>query len=749
MEAIIRVGLDRNQAKGIAMAIDLHYIPAFSIEDVLLDKDTGAPMSGGKVYFYRDSQRGTLKPVYQITGSSPNYTFTQLPNPMILSSIGTFEDSLGNPTVPYFFPYDGAFETDLYFVRVRNADDVPQFDRQAVPYVLPLSGGGGSGGGIENQISNPQFAEVLFDTSLSEYPITIGTVTDQVIAIAPDWDLVVSCATTGSVTVKQVRPLGSENDLTNPGTLLNIKSSGLSKLWLRQRLYGSPNLWGSGNIAVSFVGKTYSGTGVGVTLNYSQSNGAAQSIVLKSATLPSSGSLTAFPGSATIIPSTSSENYPDAYVDIYFDLPLGIEIDITSVILISTGAAVIDDLVYDQASNERQIDHLFHHYKPQLAYKPIPSYLVGWDFPLNPCQEFGYLQGVVATGSGGANSAYYLADQTILFQAVNANFSMTQGGDGFNITAVAPSTFALIQYLEGQQVNEILSQRLSVALKGKVTTPSVIGTVNIYWTAAGSLANLPASVVTGVTNGTDAPTTAVGGAWNAVPRSDLGAARFTLTTTNEEFQLNGWDARAVAGIENATFIAVVISFNTIAAAQTVSLNYCSLNGGDIATRPAPQSFDQVLSQCQYYFEKSKNATEAVLSGSNNNAQVVQLSGQMTVYVTGSNSMTTTLHNSSFGVRYQKKRTIAPSVILYSGATPNVVAASGFENGGAIGLTPASPLPISLWTSTNLGDRAVEYIVTSPNSALYTNTQNPVATPSYIEGYLSFNYIVNARLGEVA
>ena len=44
------------------MAIDSHYIPAFSIEDVLLDKDTGAPLTGGLVYFEQDNQRGVLKP---------------------------------------------------------------------------------------------------------------------------------------------------------------------------------------------------------------------------------------------------------------------------------------------------------------------------------------------------------------------------------------------------------------------------------------------------------------------------------------------------------------------------------------------------------------------------------------------------------------------------------------------------------------------------------------------------------------
>jgi len=60
----------------------------------------------------------------------------------------------------------------------------------------------------------------------------------------------------------------------------------------------------------------------------------------------------------------------------------------------------------------RQIDHLFHYYKPLLAYKPIPSALIGWDFPTNPAQ-FGVTG---STGAIGANKSAYAWDQTILFQ---------------------------------------------------------------------------------------------------------------------------------------------------------------------------------------------------------------------------------------------------------------------------------------------------------------------------------------------
>ncbi len=117
------------------MALDTRYIAAFNIEDVLLDKDTGAPLSGGIVTFEQANQPGIMKSVFQITYTSGEYFYTALSNPMILSSIGTFVDSLGNPVIPYFFPYDEAGDVEYYRVIVESSEEVEQFVRDPVPFV--------------------------------------------------------------------------------------------------------------------------------------------------------------------------------------------------------------------------------------------------------------------------------------------------------------------------------------------------------------------------------------------------------------------------------------------------------------------------------------------------------------------------------------------------------------------------------------------------------------------------------------
>lgn len=363
------------------MATTPVYIPAFSIEDVLLDKDTGAPLSGGKVYFFRDSQRSTPKPVYQITGAYPVYTYVPLPNPVILSSIGTFEDAMGNPVIPYFYPYDANLDPDYYFVRVTSSDDVPQFTRENVPF-NPLENNSEVLNVITNELSNPQFSVVNFDTSSGDYIYSIGTVTDQVINIAPDWDLVVSCASSGTVTLNQTTPSGAENIVTNPGTILVINSSGLSKLWLRQRIVGSPNLWGLGFISATFVAKNFGGSPVDIKLYYSQSNGdlATTPVPIVEKTLASSVDYAACPGNAPIRMSDSINTFPTAYIDIYFDVPRNVQIGITSVMATGTGETNFPEIIYDQEPNPRQIDHLYHYAYPIIPIGTIIDY-AGFTIP--------------------------------------------------------------------------------------------------------------------------------------------------------------------------------------------------------------------------------------------------------------------------------------------------------------------------------------------------------------------------------
>jgi len=117
------------------MGLDTRYIPSKYFQEYLVDKDTGEPLAAGVVTFYRDNARIELKPMYQITGTPPNYTYAALPNPLTLNAIGTFEDGIGNDVIPYFYPYDVNGNIDLYYITVESSGAVSQFSREGEPNV--------------------------------------------------------------------------------------------------------------------------------------------------------------------------------------------------------------------------------------------------------------------------------------------------------------------------------------------------------------------------------------------------------------------------------------------------------------------------------------------------------------------------------------------------------------------------------------------------------------------------------------
>lgn len=719
------------------MAIDSHYIPAFSIEDVLLDKDTGAPLSGGLVYFYKDNQRTVTKAVYQITGTSPNYSYIQLPdNPLTLSSIGTFVDSLGNPIIPYFYPYDANGDPEYYYVVVTSSTGVPQFAREAVPYIN-IQDSSEVLSVITNELSNPQFAEVLFDSDAGSHVYSFSAAVSQVVNIAPDWDLVVTCPTTGTVTLTQLRPSASSNIETNPGTMLTIESAGITKLLLRQRIYGSPNLWGSGYLSATFLAKTYQGTESTLSLYYSQSGGTVVDKLLVSATLLASGNYKSYPRSVLIPISDSSGTFPNAYVDIFFDIPLSIKIDITSVMLAYTGLTSINDIVYDQESLGRQVDHLFHYYKPGLDYKPISSYLKAWNFPLNPAQ-FGD-NGTLAIG---AYKGAYVWDQTIIMQSIINSISYSRNTNGSLIaTASVDTQIALIQYLEPPEVCNIISRANSVAATLAASAPNLVGNISLWYTTNAAL-----PVVAAGTNNTFITTldanghpSAVVAGWVEIPRNTgSGAANFNFPVDITDLDaatlgFSGWDGLSGTVALTAKFFAIVVGTGVIPAAVGVEFNQVALVPGDVPTIPAPQTANQVLRDCMYYYESSFPAG-TVLGASLINAYALLQPVQ-------AYSGNTVVNPGIFEIKYNEfKRTSAPSIKFYSktGTADNVT----LEAGNTTGVTTGDVAVAGNWVQTGLGSKGVYY---TPAASATTQTRGGATGPF---GSVIFNCIIDARLGVV-
>ena len=589
---------------------DPKYIAMFPLQEVIHDKDTGDLLAAGTVRFWSDPLWTVPKDVYQQSQtSSGTYVFTNMGNVITLNSIGAMADNNGTDIIPFLYPYNSNGELELYFIQVYSAGGVLQFTREGWPpsmlaNINPVEPGAVS---TQNELTNPQFVDVLFGTSSYVFNVTgINTQTQ----IAPSWFIQTSGA--GTVTIQQVATAAIDI-VSNPPYVLDINgSSGVTTLNLVQRLSKSPRLLAGGIVAGYFIAKTQTGTAaIPLTLSYIPSTGSSYVIATGSTT--GGSDYVAIKDSVAIDGTINNDPSNTGYVDISLSIPTNTNVRVSSFQIIGIPAPLVlgspDVPDFIELTTPQQINGLFYYYKPELIYKPIPSYLVGWDFPLNPAQTtsevLNYAFGPFATT---ANKSFYGWDQTIVFQTVDSSInglrSTTTGA--LQIHATLASSFAVIQYLPQAQAREILSQRNAVQLKASIDSGTLNGTVSIYWTQDASLPSIKSptynSIVSSITAGVPA---ASNGSWNKVARDTLSnPAIFTLTSDNQVFDFLGFDDTATTGKTTATFFAIVISFDTLTLGSTVSIEYCSLVGGDIATRPAPQSYNAVLIDCSYYYQKS-------------------------------------------------------------------------------------------------------------------------------------------------
>lgn len=99
-------------------------VAAAMLQDMLVDKDTGLPLSGGIVSLYIDTARSFYKNWYYQTGQPGAYTYIPLDNPLTLSSAGTIQDPNGNDIIPFYYPFDeeNQNQPQAYYITVYSAD---------------------------------------------------------------------------------------------------------------------------------------------------------------------------------------------------------------------------------------------------------------------------------------------------------------------------------------------------------------------------------------------------------------------------------------------------------------------------------------------------------------------------------------------------------------------------------------------------------------------------------------------------
>jgi hypothetical protein len=643
---------------------------------------------------------------------------------------------LANGTLPDNMYWDDSL---VYRLEIRQNDgSVPPSQADALIYevnnYIPGTGAqivpGSALSVTDNQITNPQFQIVNFTGTLSI--ATAGTV-----EIAPGWSVITTGA--GNLTVTQFQQGGNVytgTNQSNASTGITLENNGFSTVTLRQRFNGNGALWTGAAVSGGVTASSFNGVTLSMDIRYS--NVTTTNIISQALTTSNTDYIKSVP----ISPSTSAILPSLAWTDIDLSFNINTTVSITSVQLI--GESSVLPIKYLQTTPERQIDETFHYYNLPLQYKPISSYLVGWDFPYNPAQAGQGQTGTLA--ALGANKSQYIWDQTIAFQSIANSLTFTRATNGgLQIGCANNTSFALIQYLDATVAKEMLSQRLSVQLQGLVSSGSLTGTVSLYWTSDATLPVLTLgtdqSLVSSITSGVPAVTN---GTWNIVANNTFGNnAPFTLTANTTTLNFTNFDASTTLAKTTAKYFAIVVCLNTLSSANTVRLNYCSVVPGDIATRPAPQTFSQVLDDCEYFFEKSYQIEQIPGTVSSGNALTIPMNLNPT---DTSTNITYNLWAAPWNLIFKNiKRTATPIITIYPTVAPIVVNTATFFIDNAAVTVSNSNAVTSVWTINFNGARAASFI---PNSTGNIITSGGVIVGNRVQGYMACQYTVDARLGLV-
>lgn len=599
----------------------------------------------------------------------------------------------------------------------------------------------------DNQISNSQFSQIDFISPLI-FTKTAGTYT---IDVAPGWQLFLTGA--GTTTLTQLELPGNDENPGNPPFALRINNSGWTTAVLSQTFSENGAIFMGGAISMSITARAIVLPQT-ITLNYVSSNGQSIPPILSSATVITDV-FDVYAGAITLPESTNPNEGDAAFVQMQIVLQGTGEIDITNVQILGQSSPLPDDFIasdipaYREETIERQIDQLFHYYQTGLNYKPIRGYLVGWDFPLNPAQ---LLTSTVAAQATGANTSYYAWDQTIIFQTATSSATIARGTSGeFVMTAAKTCQLAVVQYLDASQVKRILNNPISVNLAANCNIANgLTGTVSLWYTSAASLPDMTANnslIATISAAGKPSTFNGAPGDWTEIPTRNNQDATFTIaqsgaSTNFPNIPFDGWwNLDGDEDETTATFFAIVIGFASVANMNSISLYSVNCCPGYVATIPAPQTLDEVLAECQFYYEKSYS-TQVLPGAITNTGMNFQVAPWVAI------STNCSLSRKSFELNYNVNKRIAPTTNFYSpaSATINQVQMGLLIAGSAVG-TGFVNVATSDWTA----NASLRNILMVPKTTGEVNVVTFSAAGGNlrdVEGVLYYHYVSDARLGIV-
>jgi len=620
----------------------------------------------------------------------------------------------------------------------------------------------------ENLLTNPQFVDIF----LGDAKIGVSYTDNAIIItepgtynIAPGWDLVI-VGTTGTTTITQGTNVGNASPAIfgNPAFFLDFNNSGWTSVTLVQRFHNNGALFANGAIAAAVTARS-TGSANNLTVTYAPSDaGTAVTIFSKQVTV---GDFNVYKKAVNVGPSTNTDVGTAAYVDIKYTLPPNGEMALSNMQIVGQSVPLSTDFDqdddapdYQEIPYERMVDHEFNVYRDSLVYQPKENLAVGWIFAQNPWQ-FNDPAGTTVVNN------QYTADQTIIIQQnyvannIGSNVSVKRGSAvnnySFDITPLTASNkFMMMQIIDTESSRSYWGQNISIMVRAKLTT---INSSNIrikaklmYWDNGFALPDTITRVTPilswdGTTN-----TLTPASNWKILdcdidPEYILGSNALNMSFNKFTLPVN---TVLGTGTNFMTLAFVVYTLDNMSLTGTpdfISVERISVVPNDFAIDASPESWDETLRRCQYYYEKSYVDGSLPGAATINGAEIVEQVG----YNSGA---TASLRGLSFSLDYkQVKRNVDPLISIY--ATDGTVdAVFGFlrQNGATLGGTAelienfliANPptVPTAKFLIDGISESSAQFL-NQTTGAFFTRADATGITP---EAWFRFHYTIGARIG---
>ncbi len=519
-----------------------------------------------------------------------------------------FQPSSGLPNNIYFDP------AQTWRIEIRKGNTQTDQLIYAINNYMP---GSGTSSVIENPlqfaqniITNPQFSDIYFT---SPFTYTQTNPAEYIVPVGPGWDLVLTGAGTTILTQHAID--GASGSPGNPPYSLEINNSLWTSAVLRQRLSNNGAIFAGGAVGVSFDGNAVISPAT-VSITYNTSFGAEVLLITKS--LPTGG-LVAYKNAEDIPASASSDLPPtDAYVDIQINLPSG-RVVLTNIqvtgqstplpdgFVAATEAPSFQELTYAQVVNAE-----FNVYQNSIMILPKNTIATGWNFRLNPWQFTKPVTGIVV-----GTTPVYTADQTIVVAREAASITVNRCNDPYGLLQIVASgatqgeNIAIFQYIDTLTMMQYFGPFCSILVRARIVGDTQVRLKARMFTCVGTPNTL-------ATNDPISSWTAAGDpVFDALysPRSPVDDPNPVILASYDTSQgtpvcpamaFNSINTQIVNSTPAATMGVMIYTVGALAQNDVILIESISVVPNTFAIDSTPETYDESLRKCQFYFEYSWN-----------------------------------------------------------------------------------------------------------------------------------------------